>query len=378
MQNLPPLSLYIHLPWCERKCPYCDFNSHETKELPEKAYLEALCEDISAESNSESRPLQSIFFGGGTPSLFSAEAIASILDSVRLHFDLASDCEVTMEANPGSSERHRFAAYVDAGVNRFSVGIQSFEDTCLTQLGRIHDCQDAKSAIEAASNSKARSFNIDLMHGLPEQSAEMGLNDIATAIQFQPPHVSWYQLTIERNTPFFQQPPTLPIESVLVDIESAGTEMLIAAGYRRYEVSAWAQPGQECRHNLNYWQFGDYIGVGAGAHGKQTTAHGDVLRYSKTRVPKDYMNDNGRRRCGVRSLSTTDRSGEFMLGALRLTDGVSVELFEGRTGLDRAVVTKTASALKLQGLLIDDDRKIQTSELGLRYLDDVVGRFFAD
>ena len=378
MRNLLPLSLYIHLPWCERKCPYCDFNSHETTALPEQAYVDTLISDLCNEGRLDRRPLQSIFFGGGTPSLFSADAIASILKAVRSHFELARDCEITMEANPGSSEQERFASYVEAGVTRFSLGIQSFEDHCLKRLGRIHDCREAISAIDAAKVSGAQSFNIDLMHGLPEQDATMGLGDVNTAISHQPPHISWYQLTIERNTPFYRQPPVLPMESVLVDIETAGSKSLMNAGFRRYEISAWAQPGQECRHNINYWQFGDYIGVGAGAHGKQTTEQGEVNRYAKTRVPKDYMSSDGQRRCATRALTAADRSGEFMLGALRLIDGVDMQLFEDRTGLSRAVIAGTTAGLKAENLLVDDDHRIQASELGLRYLDDVVGRFFTD
>ena len=378
--SLPPLALYVHLPWCERKCPYCDFNSHERRDLPEAAYVDALLRDLEGELAATpaigARPLTSIFIGGGTPSLFSDAGIGQLLSGIRARVDLAADCEITMEANPGSTERSRLKGLVDAGVTRFSLGIQSFDDRCLQRLGRIHSGDDARRAIAAARNSGAGSWNLDLMHGLPGQSLAGGLADLDAAIGASPAHISWYQLTIEPNTQFYRSPPVLPEEAVLAALEERGSARLRAAGYRRYEVSAWARPGSECRHNLNYWRFGDYLAVGAGAHGKVTDGSGAVLRYRKTRQPEAYLAATGTQRRDTRRLTHEDLRGEFMLGALRLSEGFTVELFETRTGLSFAGVRDAIDALVDEELLESDRAGIRATALGHRFLDDVVARFF--
>jgi len=378
--SLPPLALYVHLPWCERKCPYCDFNSHEAQSFPEDAYVDALLDDLDSEIRSldalDTRSLSSVFVGGGTPSLFQPESIARLLEGVAERLPLAADVEITMEANPGSAERRRLKGYVDAGVNRFSLGVQSLDDKSLRSLGRIHDSNDALRAIEAVHRSGAASFNLDLMHGLPGQSLASGLADVEGIIAARPTHVSWYQLTIEANTRFYRQPPRLPDEDLLGALETGGAARLQAAGFRRYEVSAWARPGAECRHNLNYWRFGDYLGIGAGAHGKITQAAGPILRYRKTRRPEDYLAPGGEQRRNPRELTDEDRCGEFMLGALRLSEGFTPALFESRTGLPLARVDSVIDGLLTEGLLEGADGSIRASALGWRFLDDVVGRFF--
>jgi oxygen-independent coproporphyrinogen-3 oxidase len=370
----------VHLPWCERKCPYCDFNSHERRILPEAAYLDTLLRDLEGEVAAtpgvEARPVRSIFIGGGTPSLFSNAGIRQLLHGIGERVDLAADCEITMEANPGSTERARLKGFVDAGVTRFSLGIQSFDDRCLQRLGRVHNGDDARRAIDAARNSGAGSFNLDLMHGLPGQSVAQGLADLDAAIGAGAAHISWYQLTIEPNTQFYRAPPTLPGEHVLAELEERGAARLRAAGLRRYEVSAWARPGSECRHNLNYWRFGDYLAIGAGAHGKITDGSGSVLRYRKTRQPEAYLGATGTRRRDPRRLLDEDLRGEFMLGALRLGEGFTVELFEARTGLSFTGVRDTIDALVDEGLLESDAAGIRATALGRRFLDDVIGRFF--
>ena len=374
--DLPPLALYVHLPWCERKCPYCDFNSHEAQQIPESAYVDALLRDLKLEATNERRPVQSIFIGGGTPSLFSVAAIERLLQGIRDQLCLDDAVEITMEANPGSVESTRLAGYAATGVNRFSIGIQSFQDKSLAALGRVHDRREARAAIIAARTSGARSFNLDLMHGLPQQDLAQGLDDLRNAIEADAPHLSWYQLTIEANTRFYSSPPLLPDDDTLGDLEDAGFELLTRAGYRRYEVSAWARPGEECRHNLNYWRFGDYLAIGAGAHGKLTSSDGRVHRYAKTRRPEDYLADEGTRRCAERTLAEQDLCGEFMLYALRLTEGFSPKLFEERTGLPLTTIEKPLHELGDAGLLHLDDERICTTDLGRRFLDDAVSRFF--
>lgn len=374
--SLPPLGLYVHLPWCERKCPYCDFNSHERAVLPESAYLDALLADLAREYDGEERALSTVFIGGGTPSLFSVEAIERLMDGIRSNCVLANDAEITLEANPGSTESQRLSGYVGAGVTRFSLGIQSFSDTCLKALGRVHDRADARRAIDAVKLSGAGSFNLDLMHGLPGQTPVMGIMDLEQAIAAEAPHLSWYQLTIEPNTRFYSSPPELPVDDDLESLEESGASMLEAAGYRRYEVSAWARPGAECRHNLNYWRFGDYLAIGAGAHGKLTSAAGRVQRYAKTRQPDDYLAEGGLRRCNVRQLTEADLMGEFMMNALRLTEGFTLNLFESHTGLNARELREPLGALNDRGLLSISGEQIKATALGLRFLDDVVGFFF--
>ncbi|WP_439106469.1 radical SAM family heme chaperone HemW [Congregibacter sp.] len=373
----PQLGLYIHIPWCERKCPYCDFNSHEALKIPEAAYTDTLIADLLEETRDQRREIQTVFIGGGTPSLFSVEAIGRIMEAVR-SAGLAAEAEVTMEANPGSVETSRLQGYAQAGVTRFSLGIQSFNDRCLQALGRVHNNDMARQAVAAAKTSGAASYNIDLMHGLPEQNLERGLDDIGNALSLAPPHLSWYQLTIEANTRFYSHPPQLPSESILGSLEEEGARVLSAAGYQRYEVSAWAQPGQECQHNLNYWRFGDYMAIGAGAHGKLSTEEGQVFRYAKTRQPDDYLATGGIQRRGIRILDKTDRQGEFMLNALRLTEGFSLALFEARTDLNPQQIDAKVSELVDRGLLRKNQEQIQTTALGRRFLDDVVAAFFAE
>ena len=373
---LPPLSLYVHLPWCERKCPYCDFNSHERADIPERKYVEALLGDFACETRGETRAIQTVFFGGGTPSLFSAEAIHTLLHGLRERAAFAESCEITLEANPGSTDNSKLAGFVEAGVNRFSLGIQSFNDDRLKALGRIHDSDTAQRAIDAALASGAQTYNVDLMHGLPGQSESQGISDVAAAIAFGAPHISWYQLTIEKNTQFYSSPPILPAEDTLATIETDGAERLEAAGYHRYEVSAWAKPGEECRHNLNYWRFGDYLGIGAGAHGKLTSQDGMIGRYSKTRKPEDYLASEGTTRRGWRELDREDRIGEFMLGALRLTDGFALETFEERTGISATALDTTLQALEEKDLIARENNIVRTTALGSRYLDDVINAFF--
>ncbi|MEM9315649.1 MAG: radical SAM family heme chaperone HemW [Pseudomonadota bacterium] len=375
-----PLSVYVHLPWCERKCPYCDFNSHETRRVPEDAYIDALLTDLQSELRAcpalEARSIESVFIGGGTPSLFSVAGIARLLDGLRACLRMEATREITMEANPGSTERERLAGFSAAGVTRFSMGIQSLNDRSLEALGRVHDRHDALRAMQAALASGADSVNVDLMHGLPGQSVADGLADLDTALAADPKHLSWYQLTIEPNTRFYSSPPPLPDEETLAELEERGAQRLIAAGYQRYEVSAWAKPGYECQHNLNYWRFGDYLGLGAGAHGKVTEPDRGVLRYRKTRQPEAYMAPRGTQRRDGRYLSSADLCGEFMLNALRLTDGFDIALFEERTGRSFDEVSATVSELVDRGLMENRDSTLRATALGRRFLDDLVSRFF--
>lgn len=376
----PDLSLYIHLPWCERKCPYCDFNSHEARAIPEADYIDALLRDLQGDlALARGRTVQTLFIGGGTPSLFSAEAIARLLQGIAALLPLAADLEATMEANPGSAEADKFAGFRAAGINRLSLGVQSFDDACLQALGRIHSSDQAAAAIEYARGAGFDSFNIDLMHGLPGQTLAGAEADLRAALAWDPPHLSWYQLTIEPNTVFHKRPPSLPVEDELADIQQRGEQLLADAGYQQYEVSAYSRPGFQCRHNLNYWSFGDYLGIGAGAHGKVTGADGGVLRYAKKRQPGEYLAASpGRFTAAQHSVEPGDMVGEFMLNALRLKAGFSRELFTARTGLDVAVIEARLHQLQERGLLISDGRGVRASPLGRRFLDTVVSGFFPD
>jgi len=376
--TLPPLALYIHLPWCERKCPYCDFNSYQREaEPPFAAYAGRLLDDLGQDRGfAAGREAASIFIGGGTPSLFPAEVVDLLLAGVREGLALAPDAEVTLEANPGSAEAARFRGYRAAGVNRLSIGVQSFADTCLRALGRVHDAREAHAAIQAARDAGFASFNIDLMHGLPEQSPAMALADLEQAIAHDAPHLSWYQLTVEPNTAFHSAPPPLPAEDELAEIQDRGEELLARHGYVQYEVSAWARPGHQCRHNLNYWHFGDYIGIGAGAHGKLTLpAQNRVLRTRKTRVPRDYL-------AGAAASIRTDTvvpadelALEFLMNALRLREGASVAQFEARTGLAYATIASRVDALRSSGLMVAQAERLCTTARGFRYLNAVLGEF---
>ena len=379
----PPLSLYVHLPWCVEKCPYCDFNSHGLKgrDLPEAEYVDALLRDLEPELPlTWGRPIETIFLGGGTPSLFSPEALDRLMSGLRALLDLRFTREVTLEVNPGTDMASRLAEYRAIGFNRVSIGVQSFNDRSLERLGRIHDRRAAWRTIEAAHDAGLDSFNIDLMHGLPEQTEADGLADIETALSLDPPHLSWYQLTIEPNTAFAFSPPALPPEATLDRIGEAGRERLIAAGYEHYEISAFARADHACQHNMNYWQFGDYLGIGAGAHGKLTLpAENRIERRVRSRHPNQYLERAGSaENIDAHDISRQDLPFEFMLNALRLTEGFPVSLFQERTGMPIAVVSQTLRGLEDDGLIEWDIQTIRPTERGLRFLNDVLGRFLPD
>lgn len=375
---LPDLSLYIHLPWCERKCPYCDFNSHQARTIPETAYVDALLRDLEGDlALVQGRSVATLFIGGGTPSLFSAAAIARLLANIGSLLQLSPKLEATLEANPGSAEAEKFAGFRAAGINRLSLGVQSFDDACLQALDRIHNSDQAGAAIEYAHAAGFDSFNIDLMHGLPGQTPAGAEADLRAALALNPPHLSWYQLTIEPNTVFHKRPPTLPVEDELADIQQAGEQLLAAGGYQQYEVSAYSREGYRCRHNLNYWTFGDYLGIGAGAHGKVTRADGSILRYAKRRQPGDYLAAlPGRFTAEQHMVEAGDIVGEFMLNALRLNAGFSLAQFEANTGLEALMIEPQVRQLRQSGLLEIEEGRIRTSPLGRRFLDSVVAGFF--
>lgn len=375
-----PLSLYVHIPWCVRKCPYCDFNSHtHDQDLPQQNYVAALLADLKQDLQlTQGRKIQSIFIGGGTPSLFSAASIGQLLEGIKTLSDCDEDMEVTMEANPGTLEYDKFSEYRAAGVNRVSIGVQSFDDLALQQLGRIHNSGNAQKAIEAVIAAGFDNWNLDLMHGLPGQSVALAMQDLKTAISYDPPHVSWYQLTIEPNTAFYSAPPVLPEDDKLADIQDAGEAMLVAAGFEHYEVSAWGK--KRCRHNMNYWRFGDYLGIGAGAHSKISLQDGSIQRSWKKRQPDSYLDalEDHKFAAGQRSLTQEDRIFEFFLNTLRLYDRLPKALFTERTGLDWAVIEETVSTLEHQKLLSTGPSDFATTELGQRFLNDVLQRFMAE
>ena len=363
------------MPWCVKKCPYCDFNSHALSgDIPEEAYLQAMFEDLEQDLPLiQDRPIQTVFIGGGTPSLMSPDFYARLFDGLRHHLTLTSDAEITLEANPGTVEQGRFNGFRAAGINRLSLGIQSFQPHQLKALGRIHDDKAAHQAIEAALKAGFDNLNLDLMHGLPGQTPEEAVADIQAAIAWAPPHLSWYQLTLEPNTEFYSRPPHLPDEDRLWDIYCQGAELLRHHGYRDYEISAWSQPGAASRHNLNYWTFGDYLALGAGAHGKVTLKDGQIRRFWKTRQPDAYLNRIGSRTAGHQPVETGDLPLEFMMNALRLSKGVSENLFTERTGLPLSVVKVKLESLRKDRLLERD--RLQATELGQRYLNSLLERF---
>ncbi len=379
--SLPPLSLYVHVPWCVRKCPYCDFNSHEAKgdggSFPEAEYVAALIADLeSALPLIWGRRVVSIFFGGGTPSLLSGAAVGELLDAFRARLQLLPDAEITLEANPGTVEAERFAAYRAAGVNRLSLGIQSFDDGQLQTLGRIHSSADAHRAI-AIAKAHFANFNLDLMTALPGQSQAEALADLDTALAYAPPHLSCYQLTIEANTRFAAAPPAnLPDDDTQADILDAVAARLKAAGYANYETSAYAQPGRQCQHNRNYWEFGDYLGIGAGAHGK-ITSHDQVLRQMRWKQPKEYLAQvaAGQPVHTEESIAATDLPFEFMLNALRLTDGFHPQLFEQRTAQPIAAIVKQLRRAADEDLLTVGKDWIAPTERGKRLLNVLLERF---
>jgi oxygen-independent coproporphyrinogen-3 oxidase len=372
----PPLSLYIHFPWCVRKCPYCDFNSHPAKgPVPEAEYLAQLLRDFDQDlSLVGDRPIKTIFIGGGTPSLISGRTIAGLLEGIRNRTVVADDAEVTLEANPGAVDEGNFAAYRAAGVNRLSIGAQSFDPAHLRTLGRIHDPADIERAVTVASRAGFERFNLDLMHGLPGQTIKGALADLSRALAFGASHVSWYQLTIEPRTEFALHPPKLPDEDALGDIEAAGLDLLEHAGLERYEVSAFARPGQRARHNLNYWTFGDYLGIGAGAHGKVTmNALNAVIRTSKPLAPARYLSTVPTDLRSQAEVFPDALPGEFLLNALRLIEGVPVALLQERTGCPAEKIESTWLDQQARGLMRSD--RLAVTALGLRYLDTVVSAF---
>ncbi|QWD61773.1 radical SAM family heme chaperone HemW [Polynucleobacter sp. MWH-UH25E] len=374
---LPPLALYVHFPWCEKKCPYCDFNSHQIKEgktgFDEERYINALIADLETElPNTWGRQVHSIFIGGGTPSLLSAQGMDHLLCAIRARVNLEPDAEITMEANPGSIEADKFAGFAKAGINRVSIGVQSFQDEQLKALGRIHSSIEAKRAIQIAMKH-FKSVNLDLMYGLPNQTLELAKADIETALSFKTPHLSFYNLTLEPNTYFASFPPNLPSEDVIDAIYEQNLDLLTKAGYHRYEVSAYAQKNQECKHNLNYWRFGDYIGIGAGAHGK--ISYPDrITRQVRERQPEAYMTAmefKGNALIENREIEAKDLPFEFMLNTLRLTEGVDTNTFSERTGLPLSVMSKSLGEASKKGLLDENPSRLKATALGIRYLNNL-------
>ena len=375
--ELPPLAAYVHIPWCVRKCPYCDFNSHAAgPSLPEDAYVAALLADLEGDLGQvQGRRLTSIFFGGGTPSLFSAQALGRILEGLEQRVGFAEDIEITLEANPGTFEQAKFRDYRSLGINRLSIGVQSFQAAKLKALGRIHDGDEAVRAADMARAAGFDNFNLDLMHGLPEQSLDDALSDLRIAIAQRPTHLSWYQLTVEPNTEFWSKPPILPEDETLWDIQEAGQALLAEHGYGQYETSAYAQPGRQARHNLNYWTFGDFLGLGAGAHGKSSSPDGQIRRHWKTRLPKDYLDPAKRFRAGDKPLEPDELPFEFLMNVLRLTDGVPAVLFTQRTGLSAELLADGRRAAETRGLLERDPQRLVATPKGQLFLNDLLQLF---
>ncbi|MDP3586367.1 MAG: radical SAM family heme chaperone HemW [Thiobacillus sp.] len=376
----PPLSLYIHLPWCVKKCPYCDFNSHAAPTLPEAAYIDALLLDLErALPDIWGRRVHTVFFGGGTPSLFSADGIDRILTGVRTLTQLMPNAEITLEANPGTVEAAKFSGFRAAGVTRVSLGIQSFNPRHLKALGRIHDDAEARRATELAA-THFDTFNLDLMYALPDQTLDEALADIDCALTFQPPHLSAYHLTLEPNTPFgHTAPPRLPDDDLAADMQQAIDTRLRDAGMQHYETSAYARPGHASRHNLNYWQFGDYLGIGAGAHSK-LSFHDRIVRQMRVKHPQQYMDavQADAHVADVRVLTRADLPFEFMMNVLRLTEGVPAALFEERTGLPLIVCTAALERARAQGLLERDATRLRPTLPGQRFLNDLLALFLPD
>jgi oxygen-independent coproporphyrinogen-3 oxidase len=384
MLATPPLSLYVHLPWCVRKCPYCDFNSHEAKgALPFAAYVDALVSDLDFDLPlAWGRTVHTVFFGGGTPSLFPPEAIDAFLQAASARLRFAPNLEITLETNPGTAEHGRFDRYRVAGVNRLSFGIQSFDDGCLQRLGRIHDSAQAEAAVKLAQDAGFDNFNLDLMYALPGQTLAMAAHDIERALALQPTHVSHYQLTLEPNTLFAAKPPSgIPDDDASWDIQEHCQAMLAAAGYVQYEVSAYARPGRECAHNLNYWHFGDYLGIGAGAHGKLTLGSEQaILRRWKAKHPAAYLASAGTTAAigGDERIEPARRPFDYMLNALRLVDGFALAEFEARTGLAAEAIEAELQAASANGWITMDQGRIVPTELGRRFTNDVIGLFLPD
>ena len=377
---LPPLSLYIHFPWCVRKCPYCDFNSHEAKgELPEREYLDAVRADLEQSLPMIwGRPIRTIFIGGGTPSLMSAAGLDRLLSDVRTLLPLDLDAEITMEANPGTFEADKFRSYRESGVNRLSIGIQSFNAAHLQALGRIHDEREARRAVEIAQ-ANFDNFNLDLMYALPSQTLEEARRDLQAALSFAPPHLSLYHLTMEPNTVFAKYPPALPDDDASADMQDMIAQLTAGAGFQHYEVSAYAQQGRRARHNLNYWTFGDYLGIGAGAHSKISFPH-RVLRQARFKQPASYMEGAraGNPVAEEHEIARDDMGFEFMLNALRLTEGFEPNLFGERTGMSITAIERQLNEAEGKGLLYRDHKIIRPTELGQRFLNDLQEMFLAE
>ncbi|HFE32688.1 MAG TPA: oxygen-independent coproporphyrinogen III oxidase-like protein [Gammaproteobacteria bacterium] len=378
--ELPPLSLYIHFPWCERKCPYCDFNSHQPRgAVPEQAYVDALLRDLADDlPRMWGRAVQTVFIGGGTPSLLSVEAVDQLLSGLRALLALRPDAEITLEANPGSAEQARFSEYRAAGINRLSIGVQSFSDDSLQRLGRIHGRREAITAAEMAHAAGFDNFNLDLMFALPQQTPAQAAEDVATAIALEPTHISYYQLTLEPNTRFFAQPPTLPDDDSAWRIQQQGQTLLAEAGYGQYEISAYAREGRRCAHNVNYWQFGDYLGIGAGAHAKLSDAAQQcITRLAKRRGPQDYLDSAGSPAVlqSERIITRKEVGLEFMMNALRLTQGFAPPLFAAHTGQPLTLVEAPLRIAEERGLLEWSVDNIRASEKGRLFLDDLLGIF---
>ncbi len=376
-----PLALYVHMPWCVRKCPYCDFNSHQLKSgQPDAAYIDALIRDFDIEApRVHGRRIDSVFFGGGTPSLFQPEEFARLILALKERIAFADAAEITLEANPGTIERGRFSGYAEAGINRVSLGAQSFDARALKVLGRIHSADDTHRAVEELKTAKFKNFNLDLMYALPEQSLHEALLDVSIACSLEPSHISYYQLTLEPGTVFHSRPPKLPDEDAAWQIQLAGQQLLADAGYAQYEVSAYAKRGAQCRHNLNYWMFGDYVGIGAGAHGKVSMELPQkILRTVKPKQPREYQDQISRAALAVSDsayIAAADLPFEFMLNALRLNEGFCSDAYRARTGLSLESLEEKLSRAKNRGLLESKPDGWRPTELGRRFLNDLQASF---
>ena len=383
IKNPPPLTLYVHIPWCVRKCPYCDFNSHEAKiQFPEHEYISALLSDLEQYlPRMWGRRVRSVFIGGGTSSLFSGQGIERLLSEIRARVPLQPEAEITMEANPGTAELHKFAAFRQAGVTRLSIGVQSFDPLQLSALGRIHDASEALSAVKMAKAAGFDNVNVDIMFGLPGQDSVSALRDVAQAIDLDPTHISYYQLTLEPNTLFYRQPPALPDDDDIACMQDQGQQALAAAGYQQYEVSAYARAGWQCQHNKNYWEFGDYLGIGAGAHGKLTDVPTQsITRSAKVRHPREYLAKANTADVvsSEQTLTPEDLVTEFMLNALRLREGIDTTLFLERTGLPISRIESRLNEASQKGLLQWSSYRIKPTDLGYRYLNDVLTLFLTN
>jgi oxygen-independent coproporphyrinogen-3 oxidase len=378
MLELPPLSLYIHIPWCVQKCPYCDFNSHESRgAIPEQNYVNALLSDFRQElPHFQNRELHSIFIGGGTPSLFAAKSIDTVLSGIEKMVKFSDHIEITLEANPGTADAKKFTDFRSAGITRLSIGIQSFNDQHLRTLGRIHNAAEARRAIQIAREAGYDNFNLDLMHGLPQQSPDEAVDDLLAACEFEPAHLSWYQLTVEPNTVFYNSPPSLPSESRMERIRERGMAILSENAYEQYEVSAFSKPSKVSAHNMNYWQFGDYLGIGAGAHGKLSDAKNNRIRRTrKIKQPAQYQASDGEYTAEVTEIDEDQRALEFLMNALRLKQGFSIRQFEPRTGLPFSAIEKKVEYLISTDFLFKNGDNIAASERGYLVLNSLLEEF---